>query len=115
MTPYKGYTGRVAFDDEAMAFQGRVEGIRHVVTFEGRTAEEVLDAFRESVDDYLAWAAEDGFEPEAPFTGELTVTVSPEQHRMVQEAADASRLSVPDWSRDAIVRAAEMTVLRKAG
>ena len=115
MTPYKGYTGRVVFDDEALVFRGRLEGIRAVVTFEGATAEEVLRAFRESVDDYLAWAEEDGFAPEAPFTGELSVTVSPDQHRMVQEAADAARLPVERWVRDAVVRAAEGMVLRRAG
>ena len=115
MTPYKGYTGRVVFDDEALVFHGRVEGIRHVVTFEGRSAEEVLAAFRDSVDDYLAWAAEEGFEPEAPFTGDIALTVSPDQHRMVHEAADAARLPVGDWARDVVVRAAEVMVLRKAG
>ena len=115
MTPYKDYTGRVVFDDEALVFRGRVEGIQAVVTFEGATAEEVLRAFRESVDDYLAWAAEDGFEPERAFTGELSVTVSPDQHRMVQEAADAARLPLEGWLRDAVLRAAEGMALRRAG
>lgn len=115
MTPYKGYTGRVTFDDEAMVFQGRVEGISHVVTFEGRTVEEVLAAFRDSVDDYLAWAAEDGFEPEVPFSGDVAVSVSPDQHRMMHRAAEAARQSVEDWSRDVLLLAAEAALRRKAG
>ena len=115
MTPYKGYTGRVSFDDEAMVFHGRVVGITHVVTFEGRTVEEVLGAFHRSVDDYLAWAAEDGFEPQIPFTGEIGVRVSPDQHRMLHEAAESAGQSVEDWSRDVLLIAAEAGLRRKAG
>ena len=115
MTPYKGYTARVVFDDEAMAFHGRVEGIGHVVTFEGRTAEEVRQAFRDSVDDYLAWAAEDGFEPEAPFSGEIAVTASPEQHRAMHAAAVAAGLPLGEWARDALLTAAQAALRREAG
>ncbi len=115
MTPYKGYTGRVAFDDEAMVFHGRVVGIGHVITFEGRTVEEVLQAFRESVDDYLAWAEQDGFEPEIPFTGDIAVRASPDQHRMIFEAAEAARQPIEEWARDVLLLAAEATLRRKAG
>ena len=115
MTPYKGYTGRVSFDDEAMVFQGRVVGITHVLTFEGRTVEEVLQAFRDSVDDYLAWAEEDGFEPEIPFTGDIAVRASPDQHRMIFEAAEASRQPIDEWARDVLCAAAEATLRRRAG
>lgn len=53
MLTYKGYTGRVDFDPEAGVFHGQVLDLRDVVTFEGRNAEEVERAFRDSVDDYL--------------------------------------------------------------
>lgn len=53
MLTYKGYTGRVEHDPEAGVFHGRVLDLRDVVTFEGRNAEEVERAFRDSVDDYL--------------------------------------------------------------
>ena len=115
MTPYRGYTARVVFDDEAMAFHGRVEGISHVVTFEGATADEVLRAFRESVDDYLAWAREDGFEAERPFTGEIALRATPDQHRLIHEAAVAARRPIEEWSRDALVAAAEAALRRRAG
>ena len=115
MTPYKGYTGRVAFDDEAMVFHGRVVGIEHVITFEGTTPDEVLAAFRDSVDDYLAWAAQDGFEPEIPFSGEVSVRISPDQHRMVFEAAEAARQPLGDWARDVLLLAAEAGLRRRAG
>ncbi len=33
MLKYKGYTGVVQFDDEAMIFHGEVVGLRDVITF----------------------------------------------------------------------------------
>lgn len=53
MLTYKGYTGRVELVPEAGVFHGEVVDLRDVVTFEGRNAEEVERAFRDSVDDYL--------------------------------------------------------------
>jgi len=48
MMQYKGYTGKVEFDDEAEIFHGEVIGLRDVITFQGRTVDEVKGAFRES-------------------------------------------------------------------
>jgi predicted HicB family RNase H-like nuclease len=44
MMTYKGYTAKVEFDDEAMHFHGEVMGIRDVVTFQGRSVEEIEKA-----------------------------------------------------------------------
>ncbi len=58
---YKGYFGSVTYDDEAGTFFGRVANLqRDGITFEGKSVEELRAAFRESVDDYLAWCAEEG-------------------------------------------------------
>lgn len=58
MLSYKGYTGAVAFDDEAGILHGEVLGLRDVVTFEGSSVSEVEKAFRDSVDDYLEFCEE---------------------------------------------------------
>ncbi len=68
---YKSYTGKVEFDDEANLFHGEVIGLRDVITFQGRTADEVKAAFRESADDYLAFCTKRCEEPAKPFTGKL--------------------------------------------
>jgi len=90
MMQYKGYTGKVEFDDEADIFHGEVIGLRDVITFQGRTVDEVKEAFRESVDDYLAFCAKRGEEPEKPFTGKFVVRISPDLHRKVYVAAKKS-------------------------
>lgn len=61
---YKGYVGRV--NDDGERWFGEVRGIRDVVTFEGATRAEAEQAFRDSVDDYLAMCAERGEQPNPP-------------------------------------------------
>ena len=63
---YKGYLARAEFDDEADIFHGQVINIRDVVTFQGRSVDELCQAFEDSVQDYLAFCAERGEEPESP-------------------------------------------------
>jgi predicted HicB family RNase H-like nuclease len=53
MLNYKGYTGHIEFDDEAELFHGEVVDTKDVVTFQGRSVDEIVQAFRDSVDDYL--------------------------------------------------------------
>ena len=54
---YKGYIGKVEFDEEAGILHGEVINLRDVITFEGDCVEEIEKAFRESVDDYLEFCA----------------------------------------------------------
>jgi predicted HicB family RNase H-like nuclease len=91
---YKGYTGRVDFDDEAEIFHGEVCGLRDVITFQGRTAEEVKRAFRDSIDDYLEFCEELGQEPDKPFSGRLLVRMPPDLHRELHNTALAQQQSL---------------------
>ncbi|MEW6239172.1 MAG: type II toxin-antitoxin system HicB family antitoxin [Candidatus Omnitrophota bacterium] len=50
---YKGYIGIVEYIEDAMIFHGEIGGIRDVVTFQGKSMEELQQAFQDSVDDYL--------------------------------------------------------------
>jgi predicted HicB family RNase H-like nuclease len=95
---YKGYTaGPIEFDDEAGLFSGTVAGMRDVVHFAGRTADELSQAFRDSVDDYLVWSAERGKPPEKPYSGRFPVRVTPEQHRKAALRAAEEGVSLNAW------------------
>lgn len=88
MMTYKKYTGTVTFDDEAEIFHGEVVGLRDVVTFQGSSVSELKQAFRDSVDDYLAFCQERGEEPEKPVSGKFLIRIKPELHRrLIIEAA----------------------------
>ena len=64
MLKYKGYVGQAVYDDEARIIHGDVIGLRSVITFQGKSVDELEQAFRDSIDDYLDWCKERGEEPE---------------------------------------------------
>ena len=71
MMEYKGYIGKVDFDDEAGIFHGEVINTRDVITFQGASVDEIRQAFHDSVEDYLAFCQQLGQEPDKPFTGKF--------------------------------------------
>ena len=97
MMEYKGYLGKVEFDDDASLFHGEVINTRDVITFQGKSVAELKKAFRDSVDDYLAFCAERGEEPDKPFSGQFVARVSPELHRRASFAANLAGKSLNSW------------------
>ncbi len=97
MMKYKGYLAQVEFDSEANIFHGEVINIRDVITFQGKSVDELRQAFEDSVEDYLEFCAERGEEPEHPFSGRFTVRLSPEQHRQVILAATKAGKDIDSW------------------
>ena len=95
MLEYKGYFGVVEADDGA--FAGRVAGLRDVVTFEGETFSDVEQAFRDSIDDYLAFCAERGESPDRTFSGKVPLRLEPDLHRRAVARAQAEGLSLNQW------------------
>ena len=100
MMQYKGYSGKVEYDDDAEIFHGEVIGLREVITFQGKTVDEIKQAFRGSVDDYLEFCAQLGQAPEKPFTGKFMLRLTPELHRKVFVAAKQSGESINGWVVD---------------
>jgi predicted HicB family RNase H-like nuclease len=107
MMEYKGYIGKVEFDDEASLFHGEVAGTRDVITFQGKSAAELKRAFRESIDDYLNFCAERGETPDKPFSGQFVTRVSPELHRQASMAASRAGKSLNAWVADQLKLAIE--------
>ena len=105
MLSYKGYTGRVEFDDEAGLFHGEVLDLRDVVTFQGKSVDELETAFKESVDDYLEFCAERGEEPDKPFSGKLMLRLPPELHRKVYTVSKHEGKSLNQWIAERLERA----------
>ncbi len=106
MMNYKGYTGKVEFDDDAMIFHGEVIGIRDVVMFQGKSVQEIEQAFHDSVDDYLNFCKEKGEEPDKPFSGKFVVRISPNTHRKVYTAAKRAGQSINAWLNENLRRIA---------
>jgi predicted HicB family RNase H-like nuclease len=84
---HDGYLATLEIDEEAAIIHGRVINTRAILTFEGETLAELKDAFAETVADYRDWCKERGVEPEKPYSGTLSLRITPELHRRVAESA----------------------------
>lgn len=84
---YKGYIGKVEFDDKAEVFHGEIINTRDVITFQGVSVSELSRAFRESIDDYLTFCRQRGEAPDKPYSGQFLTRIPPELHRQVNIAA----------------------------
>ena len=99
---YKGYEAVVEFDDDAGIFHGEVINTRDVITFQGESVHELKQAFEESVDDYLDFCASRGEDPEKPFSGTLSLRMTPELHRRVSLDARRKGMSVNSYIVEAL-------------
>ncbi|OQY30214.1 MAG: antitoxin HicB [Candidatus Cloacimonetes bacterium 4572_55] len=105
MMEYNDYLARVEFDEEADLFHGEIINIRDVVTFQGKSVTELRQAFQGSVEDYLDFCTERGEEPDKPFTGRFTVSLTPEQYRKIVIAADKAGYRVENWVASTLEKA----------
>lgn len=84
---YKGYQADVTLDEQAGIFHGEVLNTRDVITFQGRSVEELTAALRDSVEDYFDFCRQRGEAPEKPYSGKLALRISPELHRALSVEA----------------------------
>ncbi len=110
---YKGYEGHVRFDEDAGIFTGEVINTRDVITFQGASVKEIKKAFEESVDDYLEFCANRGEAPEKPFSGTLSLRMSPELHRRTAAAAYQCGKSINAYIVDQLQAKTELPRLVK--
>ena len=102
MLTYKGYSGQVNYDGDARIFHGEVLDTRDVITFQGRSVEEIEQAFRESVDDYLEFCEERNEQPDKPFSGKFVLRMSPQLHHEFFLKAKRSGKSLNKWVVDTL-------------
>jgi len=115
MMEYKSYIGDVKFDADAAIFHGEVINTRDVITFQGQSVDELVAAFHGSVDDYLAFCAERGEEPDKPFSGQFMTRIPPELHREVNIAARVAGKSLNAWVTERLEMAVSEPADVKAG
>jgi len=78
---YKDYIGSVKFNQEDKVFHGKIEFITDLVTFEGKSVEELENAFIEAVEDYVELCELAGKKSQKSFNGTFNVRIKPELHR----------------------------------
>lgn len=111
LEPYKGYAAQAEIDTVAGVLTGKVVGLKDVIHFEGRSVAELVSAFHAAVDEYLAWCAESGDQPERPFSGKVMVRMDPDLHRRLAARAEHDDTSI----NSVVVRAVEEHLARSGG
>ena len=104
---YKGYTGKFEYDSDADLFHGEVLNLTDVITFQGRSIDELKEALAESAEDYLEFCAQQGKAPEKPFSGRFNVWLSPELHQRIASRAALSGKSINAWLNESLTRIVE--------
>ncbi len=60
---FKGFSATIRYDERDRVYHGQLTDSYDNVYIEGGSVEELKIAFREAVDDYLAYCSETGREP----------------------------------------------------
>lgn len=102
---YKDYAARIEYSEEDGCFIGRIAGIKDVVGFHAECVQELREAFREAVDDYLATCEKVGQAPQRPYSGKLMLRVPPEVHARAAMMAEAHGMSLNQWAADVLSKA----------
>ena len=92
---YRGYMPLIRYSEEDGCFVGEVAGLyRHGISFEGETEEEIRKDFEAAIDFYL----ETEQRPEKPFSGHITLRVTPAMHEeLFRKAQQAGADNFDDW------------------
>jgi predicted HicB family RNase H-like nuclease len=104
---HKGYSARIQFDADDRIFFGRIAGIDDGVGFHADTVADVVDAFHEAVEDYLAACASVGKTPEKPYSGKVMLRIDPAIHARASIAAKLAGKSLNAFGEEALRQAAE--------
>ncbi len=91
---YRGYIGSVEYSEADSLLFGKVQGIRALISYEGKTATELTSDFHEAVDSYLALCEEKGIAPGTAYKGSFSVRVSAALHQKYAEYAINHNLSL---------------------
>ncbi len=99
---YKGYHGSTEYSLEDDCLFGKLLGINDVITYEGNSVKEIKAAFKDSVDDYLAFCKEAGKEPNKPYSGKVMFRIDPQVHAKSALAAQLKGVSLNQFAEDAL-------------
>jgi predicted HicB family RNase H-like nuclease len=99
---YKGYIGTVVFSEEDAVFHGKVIGIKPLISFEGDNVTAITKDFRDAIEEYLDFCANNNITPEKSFKGSFNVRIGSDLHRKAAIAASAKGMTLNAFVEDAI-------------
>lgn len=101
------YVARIAYDEKIDGFFGEVINTSDVITFYGRSVEELKRELATSIEAHLEACRARGIEPSRPYSGKFNVRLSPAEHAQIAGAAAAAGKSMNAWIAETLAEAAE--------
>jgi len=99
---YKNYTGSIEYCKEDDLLYGKVLGIRGLLSYEGKTGNDLEKDFKEAVDTYLEDCKKEEIQPEKPFKGSFNVRISPDLHHKAALMAQEEKMSLNNFVSESI-------------
>lgn len=100
---YKGYKGSVEYSKADNCLCGKVLGLsKDLILYEGNTIDELRVDFESGIDSYIAGCVADGKEPDKPFSGSLSIRISPEIHSKIAQLAKNAGVSINGYIKNAL-------------
>ena len=100
---YKDFLGSVHFSADDNIFYGKVIGVDDLITFEGRSVEELKASFEDAVNDYLELCEQTGKQSYKSCKGTFNVRLTPEIHRLALMLSFQKGMSLNNFVKTAIV------------
>jgi predicted HicB family RNase H-like nuclease len=99
---YKGYTGSIEYSKDDDLLYGKVLGIKGLISYEGKTGQELELDFTEAIEDYLVTCKEAGIPPEKPFKGSFNVRIPTTLHQKAALLAMEEKMSLNSFVAESI-------------
>ena len=91
---YKGYVGTVEWYEDESIFYGKTLGIKSLITYEGKTIEELRKNFYQGIDNYLEICKKNNLKPDIPYKGSFNIRTSQELYRLALKKAKQENISL---------------------
>ena len=99
---YKGYIGTVEYSTDDNILHGKIHGINDLVTYEGKSTNEIKKTFTEAVEDYLETCRSVKKEPDKTYKGVFNVRIEPDLHRKAAVVAQSGHITLNDFVKRAV-------------
>ncbi len=101
---YKGYSGTVEYSEEDNCLFGKVIGMnKNLITYEGKTVEELKADFESGIDIYLESCKERGVKPQKSYSGSLNIRIPSEIHSQLALKAQMTGRSINAIIKDVLI------------
>lgn len=100
---HKGYIGSIEYDEDSNILYGKVLGLNRIlISYEGKTIDELKEDFINGVEHYISVCEEKGEKPQKSYTGVFNVRVPSEIHGLAVEKAKKEGVTLNAFVKSAL-------------